>query len=285
MKLHLATVIEANDPAVQRAGFEELSLAYDHIKQCTNELDPGPPSGDPQGTAAWCAKAIDAFNRVLGARDLVEDSSKRAVKRNNASFAICIPTFGMVSIGFAQKLMGLAHPMSASSMMLTPVRLEIGVARNVCVEHVLNIKPRPEFIFFIDDDVLVPWDGLIRLFEQKLPIVAGMYYLKGSPSYPLLWREDGKMGYLRPGVDFKVGDLVEVLGTGCGCLLVRTEVFEKVSRPWFKTGPSKTEVVGMDQHTEDAFFFKKVAVETDYKVYVDTAVKCGHEDRTTGRIF
>ncbi len=283
MKAFTTEAFNASDPAVQRAGHEELKKAYETLKWSVSLLDPGPPTNDQGGVAAWCSKAKMVFDESLNARSLVEDAEKRREKKRNSTFVICIPTFGLVSVNFMNHMMSLGHPMSSGASVVTPIAMEIGVARNACVERALASKPRPDYILFVDDDVLLPWDALVRLHEHNLPIVGGMYHLKQIPSYPLLWRNNDRGGYLRPGVDYKIGDLVEVDGTGCGCVLFKTEVFEKITPPYFKTGPTLTPD-GTEFHTEDAWAYRKLQ-QAGYKIYVDTAVNCGHEDRETGRIF
>lgn len=282
MRLEHTEIFEASDPAVQRAGMLELRRVHEEVCYAADELDPGPPTS-PGELAAWLTKAKRVFDRLGQWRDCVDDVAARREVKGATYFLTCIPTFGLVSLAFLTHFHGLATPMGSSSSMCAPLRCEVGAARNMCVERALAMKPRPDFLFFIDDDVLLPWDALIRLHEHQLPIVAGMYFLKQSPSYPLLWRDD-RIGYLRPGVDFKVGDLVKVAGTGCGVLLVRTSVFEKLEAPFFKTGPSKRDDGTIEHHTEDAFFFQKCA-KAGIDVYVDSSVRCGHQDRTTGRVY
>ena len=283
MRVESHKIIEPSDPIVQAATLDEAQTVFAELEAAVDFLKPGPPIDDPAGVAPWLLRARDKFERLSRVRHLLDDAMSRKERKAPPFYITCVPTFGLVSMRWHHFMSGLATPMAAAGSLLSPQRLEVGVARNMCVEAALAAPKKPDFLLFVDDDCLPPWDGFIRLHERGLPIVAGMYFLKQRPSYPLLWRNE-RMGYLRPGIDFKEGDLVEVDGTGCGFLLVRTEVFEAIERPWFKTGPTLSDVEDRGRHTEDAFFFEK-ARAAGFKVFVDTAVRVGHEDRATGKVW
>ena len=113
MRIDSATVIKATDPEVQRVGTDALQFVYDELQRSYISLYPG-PVGSPDVVYDWCIKAKDVYNHLFGVRDLLDDASRRKEKVHAAPFAICVPTFGQVSIYFMMRLMGLAAPMSSS---------------------------------------------------------------------------------------------------------------------------------------------------------------------------
>ena len=148
-------------------------------------------------------------------------------------------------------------------------------ARNQCVKEMLQKKA--DYILFVDDDVLPPFEGVVKLFHDALPIVSGLYYHKTQPYTPLIarrkdrskpWNLEDKT--VKWDVDFArnypKNQLVEVDAAGLGFALIMREVFEKVREPWFKS----TETYG-----EDFYFYWK-ARQAGFKGYVDTSVKCLH---------
>ena len=171
----------------------------------------------------------------------------------------------------------------------------------MCVEAALRMpkESRPKWLFFLGDDMLAPWDGFVRLYEEAdrngWDALTGMYYWKGEPPTPLIWRDD-KVGRMIPGRDFEVGDVVPVGLTGLDFTLIRMELIEQMSYPWFKTGPSKRKNIpgtidpylatdeSIITHTEDVWFYGK-AKELKAKIGVHSGIRVAHIDHKTKQIF
>ena len=127
-----------------------------------------------------------------------------------------------------------------------------------------------EYIFFLDVDVLIPSDALIKLLEDKKNIVSGLYFKKTYPHNPLMFRKVNEESYI-PILDYGEG-LISVDGIGLGCCLVKRDVFDKIPEPWFELPP-------LSDLTEDLFFCDK-AKKAGFSIFVDTGVKCGHIGET-----
>ncbi len=132
-------------------------------------------------------------------------------------------------------------------------------------------------IFFLDSDVILPPDGLIRLWNRRLPIVSGVYGSKHEA--PGVWIEQAKSGQARyaavaPQVLeqnqlFTHPDIV----VGGGCLLVDMNVFKRIEEPYFEwTQGRKPNGV-----SEDFDFCEKVR-KAGIPIHVDTTVRCLHGD-------
>jgi hypothetical protein len=83
----------------------------------------------------------------------------------------------------------------------------------------------------------LPQGTLLRLneymMEAKTPIVSGLYFTRGVPAEPLIFRGRGN-GYHR---DWTMGDKVWVDGVPMGCTLIHKSILKAVAdkRPEYKT--------------------------------------------------
>jgi len=137
-----------------------------------------------------------------------------------------------------------------------------------------------DYVLFVGDDVHLPANAFLQLASQDVDIVTGIYWTKGYPTEPYIWRGIQKGPYL----DWKVGEFFEIDMTGCDCLLVKTDVFRSIPGPWFSCDWDWNGEGAGSLATEDFYFYAK-AKEAGYKVWADSMVQCYHEDRTTGMLF
>ncbi len=186
--------------------------------------------------------------------------------------------------------------------------LEVGDARSRIAANCLKMNPRPEFLLFIDSDVIVPYDCFTKLFFRARcfpdhDIFAGVYCLK-NPSVPdpLIYTQNGQ----GPFWDWKVGDILTTKGhdirsVHMGATLIRVSLFQKLldaglvhgdgtdqaDEPFFHTGNTRSDKPGIARlavGTEDIYFCHK-AQELGAQVLVDTSVLCGHHDKSTGTTY
>lgn len=163
---------------------------------------------------------------------------------------------------------------------------EISVSRDKAVQMAISIGAR--WLWFVDADVLPPPTALTVLLEANKPIIGGLYVRRHNPPFNemLRFRTDGMQG-LRPIADgeYEQGTIVECDAVATGCLLINTEVFDKMkpyemtidgqpSRPaWFLWTEWRLPVMGL---SED-FSFCVRARKQGIGVYCHTAVKCDHQ--------
>lgn len=211
----------------------------------------------------------------------------------------------------------LIYPVNFSQSITTPpiepyspVGFHVAAARNQCVAAAL--QKGFEWLFFLDHDVIPPPDLFIRLGaymqSREYPIIAGVYFHKGDPSYPLLFRGRGNGVFL----DWQRGDSVWVDGIPMGCTLIHTSIFKHLpqlpltdgtgGRGWFDTprwasyDPEKYEY-RREVGTEDLHFCTRVieqgvvakagwpqVAEREFPFLVDTRLWCQHIDED-GRLF
>ena len=213
---------------------------------------------------------------------LDKDESKKLI-------TFCIPTLGKTSMLWASHAMQLMPPMVGAQTTLVAKGHEVGDARERLINTVLSENPYSEYVLFYGDDNLPRYDGLTMLFETMdktgACAVAGLYYMKNSPpDVPILWRND-KAGALMPGVDFQLGDIVQVDGTGLDFVLFKTSALEKIPRPRFRTVVEWIQGRGMVVQTEDAYFWQKWLDTHGKGPLVDTRCRVGHYNHVNGIVY
>jgi hypothetical protein len=150
-------------------------------------------------------------------------------------------------------------------------------ARNRGVE--LALEGGFRHVFFVDDDVIMPPEACLRLLENNLPIVSGLYYRRNVPIAPVAIRlsVDEKGQQVSTWVtEFQDGALFECDLVGAGCLLINTDVFRKMPAPWFEWLCDRKDLPKGEQFSEDFSFCRKAKRTHGYKIVVDTRVKCQH---------
>lgn len=180
---------------------------------------------------------------------------------------IAISSLEMMHAAFTQCLADLIIE-SLSNNILIDVEVVVGKpvdkSRTLCVLKLL--KKDPEYILFLDTDMIFQPDLLLNLMKQEKDLITGVACMRYPPFSPAmgLWDDEKDepvmlMGYPRDKL-FKIGTC------GGACLLVKREVFEKVKKPWFK----------YDEYGgEDTYFCRKVRKE-GYEIWADGRQEVGH---------
>jgi hypothetical protein len=146
--------------------------------------------------------------------------------------------------------LGKTHP-NDNIYLFAPQRMSIDRMRNEAAKFALEIEA--DYLVFLDDDVLVPFDGLHKLINSNFSVCAGITLIRGYPFYPMLFdfKTDPNCHYI---VDWKErggDDVVEVQADAVGFSFCAIEValLRKLTKPYFMTGPN---------FTEDVYFCQKL---------------------------
>jgi hypothetical protein len=211
------------------------------------------------------------------------------------TFLLGFITLGMVPIEWCVTMMRLQCPINCNMESLLVKGMEVGVARNYLAEYATRMRPRPEFLLTIGDDMLASWNSLLILYEEmrkgEFDVLSGLYYMKAdqyAPPMPVMSRDDID-GYVLPNVHYIPGEIIEVQLTGMDFTIIRTDMFDNLGPPpWFKSADSSNienkETKGLTIFTEDAFFCQKVK-EKGYKMGVHTGVRIGHLNVKSGEVY
>ena len=195
----------------------------------------------------------------------VFSASKWSLKKNK--LAVLVPCRDTLHSAFAMCLTEMVKLntmnnldthviMDASTVLLTQRERLALEAKNVGAEHML----------WLDSDMVFPASTALRLLAHNEPIVAANYVRRQLPAKGVAYETIGD--WENPLPFEQQDDLVEVEGIGMGCMLVKTEILDKIAQPWFEFGwtPDSNDWLG-----EDMIFCQKMA-QAGYTVKVDTAL-------------
>ena len=185
---------------------------------------------------------------------------------------------------------------------IAPKTFPIDANRNMAVAQILEKKF--DISVWFDADQTFPKNMIFRLLNNPEPIVAGMYFIKSAPFFPVVYKETkeskeaGKFNWFTPIVDYPKNDYFYADMIGMGCVKINREVFQKIADTYkekpefFRYGVNPITVDDEEKEkselnkyrnkylirdvTEDVFFWKQVKELTDYKILIDPKVQCGH---------
>lgn len=124
-----------------------------------------------------------------------------------------------------------------------------------------SVKNNCDYLFFVDDDMVIPPNTVDKLLAHNKDIIGGIYLTKYENPKPVV-------EYL----DEKKDGLFEVKAIGTGCMLIKTDVFRKLPQPWFKYEWYPN---GMVKRSHD-WIFCEDARNAGYKIWADSTLKIGH---------
>jgi hypothetical protein len=180
--------------------------------------------------------------------------------------AIAVPSGDMVHADFALALAGLCHSSDALELVILSNKSSIvAEARNTGVA--MAQAAGVEHLLFVDSDMTFPRDALHRLLAHRLEVV-GATYAKRVPPYQALGTA------LQPQPADAAPGLIEMARLPTGCLLIRMDVFDRLSTPYFHFG-----IEGTGRHIigEDYVFCDRVR-DAGLRIWCDAALsrELGH---------
>jgi hypothetical protein len=189
-------------------------------------------------------------------------------------------------------------------------------AQNVVLERA--ILDKYEWLMYWEDDVLPPFDALLKMNvhmeKMTAPILSGLYFTKGNPSWPLVFRGRGNGAWFK---GWEVGDRVWADGVPTGFILIHRSIFEWLwknspeyrlpdgrlmrrafefpRKTWFDPEQDRyfTEMGTSDLTMCDRILKNDVLRKTGwtalakqkYPFLVDTSIFCGHIDLQSGQVY
>jgi len=188
---------------------------------------------------------------------------------------ICIPCMDFVQTAFVQSLLGLQTVGETACSFQTSTL--IYDARNHLVEEA--VKGGFDRILFLDSDMVFAPDTMERLsarLDEGHDIVSALYFRRKAPLKPVVFKD---VGFLkneetyRPVAisydDYPKDSLFECKGFGFGCVMLKTEIADKVAE-LYRLPFSPAMGFG-----EDLSFCIRLS-ELGIKMFCDSSIKCGH---------
>lgn len=142
-------------------------------------------------------------------------------------------------------------------------------SRNLLIEAAQQNKCT--HILFLDDDMEIPPDSLLRLLNHDKDIVSGLYLTGSYPHFPVAFDVVNDKGQCLPMYLFgKEERLYPIEAAGFGFLLVKLSVFDRLEKPYVRLGELDPE-----EWCDDIGFFNR-ARQAGIKSYIDLSVQLGH---------
>lgn len=160
---------------------------------------------------------------------------------------------------------------------------DCATARNKIVQ--LALDRNVDYVLMVDNDTILPKDALVNLLDSPVDVCLG-YYVHRNPSN----RYDGRLNICKLGwfnypaeSQYTAAEMKQLLadqrtkfkihGGGMGCALIKTDVFRRISYPYYDWVNYPDDNRGM--LSEDLYFCEQCRVE-QIPIYSDARVGCGH---------
>lgn len=159
--------------------------------------------------------------------------------------------------------MALKYPENTDIQFSQIFGMQLPFSRNKIVKDAL--ENGSDYLFFIDADMVFPPDTLTKLLNHNKNIVNALAFRRTKPYYPCIFKWNNKektyetMSY--------TNGLKKVDATGMACMLIKTDVFKKMDKPWYYY---------RDHLFSSDITFCENARKLGYEIFADTDLKIGH---------
>ena len=178
----------------------------------------------------------------------------------------------------ATNFKALQTPAAYSCNIEQPYGFTTPDAQNFVIEKA--IKEEVDYIFFVEDDTLIPRMALVQLLHHNADIAGGFYYRKYFPleSAGMHLDEEGKPAAIK---NFKIGDIIHnTLVLPMGCALLKVNTLKKIEPPWFKA----VSVNDRPALTSDTYICQKMR-DIGVDIITDLGIQCIHVDYAKGIFY
>lgn len=179
--------------------------------------------------------------------------------------AILVPTRDMVHTHFAYSLTQLVKTTS-----------EVGIDTYLYFDSstiLLNqreklideaIKMEADYVLWLDSDMMFPSNVVLKLLAHNKDIIACNYMKRSLPMKTVAYTDLNDWDSWVPMEPQE--ELVKVKGIGMGCILMKTDVFKKLEKPYFEF---RFKEDTKDWFGEDFILQDKIQ-KVGYEIFVDT---------------
>lgn len=195
-------------------------------------------------------------------------------------------TIGLPSNGYvrAETAIALSSAISFTADTLFNIEAPVGTHIHQLREHIAKraLEVEADYLMFIDSDMVFPPDGITKLLSRDKEIIGADYHHKFLPKRSVTKVDPTKLkpdqmiddplwhGHKILALDNKPKELFEVRAVGTGFMLIKTEVFKKISPPWFWFDLKDNQMQG-----EDVWFCER-AHEAGFSVWCDPTIPIEH---------
>jgi hypothetical protein len=194
-------------------------------------------------------------------------NSDRHERRKDMKILLAIPSARYIETECVTSLFEMEK--TGDIELFIPKSYSVDVGRNIIAKYAQ--ENGFDYIMWVDSDMILPKNTLVRLLSHDKDIVSGVYSYKVLGNKEVVakrFQDETREEYDNLTIkEIKESSgLIEVDGFGFGCVLTKTSMFDKIPYPWF---------IYTQEMGEDIFFCRKAQNE-GYKLWLDTDVICGH---------
>ena len=201
---------------------------------------------------------------------------------------VAVPTFETIYADTYKSIWDLDK--CGHEMLFDSVRgYDVATARNRIAQLAMDVGA--DYLLSVDNDVTLPKDALKLLLEDPKDVCLGYYahrdtdnLYRGRTCLCKLKDENGIEYYNYPLESeytakemhelIEAGETkIEIHGGGMGCSLIRTEVFRKLTYPWYDWVNYGDKNRGM---LSEDLYFCVLCRNSGIPIYADVRVGCGH---------
>ena len=176
--------------------------------------------------------------------------------------ALCVPARDLVHTVFARSLANIASNLTKNNIDYD-IHFVLGsvIVNSRTQLANLAVETGADYILWLDSDMHIPGTIFQRLVKHNKDIVACTYSTRYKPYDTVAF-----MDFENPPARLKAKTgLHEVFAVGMGCMLVKTDVYKNLPKPWFNHAYNEE----LDDFSGEDIWFCKLAREHGYKIYVD----------------
>ena len=179
--------------------------------------------------------------------------------------AILVPTRDMVHTHFAYSLTQLVKTTSEGGID-TYLYFDSSTILLNQREKLIDeaIKMEADYVLWLDSDMMFPSNVVLKLLAHNKDIVACNYMKRSLPMKTVAYTDLNDWDSWVPMEPQE--ELVKVKGIGMGCILMKTDVFKKLEKPYFEF---RFKEDTKDWFGEDFILQDKIQ-KVGYEIFVDT---------------
>lgn len=187
---------------------------------------------------------------------------------------IAVPTFENIHPMTFKSIYDLKNPTGCNLYFEYIRGYDCARARNIIAKKA--ISGEYDYLLSIDSDIIVPEDALLNYMQIPSDIVLGYYPRKDDRNMCEVYKlGDGfkkENRFSKAELKDSQSPRIECNGGGFGCGFVRVNVLKTLRYPYFQY----VNYPDGNLLSEDLYFCSMARHANNYKIYVDTRIRCKH---------
>jgi len=204
---------------------------------------------------------------------------------NECRVLLGVASGGTPTAPFLESLAALRLPLGAAPLRRSVVRGNYVPAQRELIMHDA-LEGSYDYLFFVDDDIILPADALERLLETaradaQTAVVGGLYYSRDSarPIAVADWNSaDTSTAHIPAFTSTSTG---VVDGIGFGCALLRVAPARALTAPYFPAHVYIESGARSARLCDEDYLYCERVRRAGNLVRLDARVRCGHYDRAS----